>query len=576
MGMMKSLLPVILVAALLVGCSRSPVGPGTIEEGERSPPVSILPPPPNSGNEPLPLSPQDDPIAIQVELDTSRAVEGLMTLEGGVISAAASDGTRFTLDIPAGALREPVRIRMTPSAQISGLPFGDSSASAVHLEPEGLFFYDFAVLTIELPVELDIENQIPFGYRDKGAELYLASPVVQSTEIKIQLLHFSGYGVTKGLLSDIEPVRHRLGGSAETRLQSVAAELLMVERQRQLLGSAGPSETLWDEMDALAQEFYQQVIKPRAAAAGSSCAAGRLALETLIAYERQRQLLGVSSSDGLGDGPISLDELFEIVARTCLQEEFEMCRDQHVIHRIIPSWLSIEREAQILGTAGPDGESSLTAVARQFASQCLRFELEFESEGKMGPEGTTFISTIAARVPLQLDENLNISGQASLVNTSFTTPLDGCVYTPKTGDGTFLVFGLSYETAQDGAEGEIGGVGDFILLYYPGLTAESFSFSCGDGIVHQSSEGPIWSYMYYMNHVEEYNFGMVSSGTRASNQPQLPETINAANYNIPGIYEAAGWKIIGGELFAEREWMNISSIHESVRENGSLKLYHRP
>jgi hypothetical protein len=576
-GMTKILLPLILVTALLVGCSRSPEGPEKIEEGERAPPALIQPPPANNGNGSLTLTPAEDPISIKVELDPTRAEEAVITPDGGVIRAAGGDGTRYILDIPAGALRETVKVRMTPAARISGLPFGESTAYGVHLEPEGLFFYNFAVLTIEPPETLLAENQITFGYRENGSELYLAAPVVQSTEIQIQLLHFSGYGVTMGLLSDLEPVRGRLGGSAETRLQTVVAELLMIERQRWILGSSDTSERAGEEVDELVQEYYQQVIQPRAAAAGESCAAGRLALETLILYERQRQLLGAGTSDDQGDDLITKDELFDIVGPTCLKEEFEMCRDLHVIHRIIPTWLSLEREAQILGTGSSEGETPLTALARQYAVQCLRFELEFESEGRMGPGSTVLISSVNTRVPLQLDEDMVISGQAPLVNSSFSASMDGCTFTPKTGDGTFIVFGLSFETFMSGAKDDIGEIRDLILLYFPGSTHESYSFTCGsDDMVYQSSEGPIWSFIYKVNHVEENKSAVHSPVPRASNQPQLPETISAASFSTSTIYETTGWTIIGGELFAELEWRNISSISENVRESGSFKLYHRP
>ena len=86
------------------------------------------------------------------------------------------------------------------------------------------------------PRRFPLKEQIFFGYQEAGKDVTFAPPVVDSKEIKIRLLHFSGYGVTKGLLADPESMRERLGGSAERRLQNLTADLLGRERQRQLLG----------------------------------------------------------------------------------------------------------------------------------------------------------------------------------------------------------------------------------------------------------------------------------------------------------------------------------------------------
>jgi hypothetical protein len=158
-----------------------------------------------------------------------------------------------------------------------------------------------------------------FGYQEAGKDVIFAPPVKDSADIKIQLLHFSGYGVTKGLLADPESVRERLGGSAERRLQSLVAELLGRERQRQLLGgSAANSNTLFSDLQPLLDQYQKEVVEPRIAAAGQSCAAGQLALQTVLGFERQKQLLGMAE-----DGSLSkYTGLIATVSRVCLQEEY--------------------------------------------------------------------------------------------------------------------------------------------------------------------------------------------------------------------------------------------------------------
>ena len=227
-------------------------------------------------------------------------------------TATGADGTRFLLEVPAGALASDTTIRMTPLSALAGMPFG-SSPLAVQLEPEGLQFYADAFLTITPAAPIPLAEQLFFTYQGLGDNLILAVPDTTSSEIRLRLGHFSGYGVTKGLLADIEPVRARLGGSAEARLQNAIAEQLTRARQAQLLGSG---EAVDVDFEGYFQQFEEQVVKPRLAAAGESCAAGRLALQTLLSLERQKQLLGITESGGQLFDPVLMDT----DAGVCMQE----------------------------------------------------------------------------------------------------------------------------------------------------------------------------------------------------------------------------------------------------------------
>ena len=256
--------------------------------------------------------PPADPASVAVALDEGSAAEAVIPLEGGVLRATGADGTQYTLEIPADALLNETKIRLIPAA-VSGLPFGGEQTYAAQLEPEGLFFNNYVTLTITPPQEIPLDEQIFFGYEGQGQDLIFAPPVVGSKDIKIDILHFSGYGVTKGLLADPESVRERLGGSAERRIQSRAAELLGRERQRQLLGGGDGKAVDWaGEMQVLMNQYQKEVVDVRVAAAGESCAAGRLALQTVLGLERQKQLLGMT--DGSGGGLDQFSGLMDTVA----------------------------------------------------------------------------------------------------------------------------------------------------------------------------------------------------------------------------------------------------------------------
>ena len=105
-----------------------------------------------------------DPINVTVELETQQAQTAMISPQGGQITAVDIAGNRFTLDIPAGALVVDTEITMTPVGSMNGLPLTNGLVGAVQFEPDGLFLYQDAILTIEPVQELPIENQIIFGY----------------------------------------------------------------------------------------------------------------------------------------------------------------------------------------------------------------------------------------------------------------------------------------------------------------------------------------------------------------------------------------------------------------------------
>ena len=221
--MTGGLLFVPLVGTVSLGASPVPSGAATAELGTPAFPDSQAI-----------FAPTRPPIDLTVTLDPGAAVSAVIPVDGGDIEATGADGTVYHLSIPDDALVEATEIQMTPVASLDGLPTGGTVNYAVQLAPDGLQLFDFATLTITPSAELPIEEQLPFGYDGDGKGLFIATPVVDEPAIQLLIQHFSGYGVSRGLLADIEPERERLGGSEERRLQSQVAEALVRERQRQL------------------------------------------------------------------------------------------------------------------------------------------------------------------------------------------------------------------------------------------------------------------------------------------------------------------------------------------------------
>lgn len=527
--------------------STAPAGSSTVPSepaGSAAPAAPSSPgesPNPSPNGSPSAILEPSEPVDLAIVLDTSKHVEALIPVEGGSISATGADGTVYTLDIPSDALLVETMIGLTPVASLDGMPFG-TQPYAVQLSPDGLSLFNHAILTITPTDVIPVGEQIFFGYQAEGQDMILAAPVADSSEIKINVLHFSGNGVTKGLLADIEPERRRLGGDAERRLQNEMAALLAAERQSQLLGQPGNLD--WTAIEQLLRQYEEQVVKPRVEAAGESCAAGRLALETVIGLERQRQLLGME-----GNGLDQYAGLVDKVGRVCVVEEFELCVEEHIFHRMVPVWLGLERQSQLMG----GGAEGAIREARDLTIKCLTFRLEHESTGKSDlGEGASYESKVTSEVILRYNpDEHRISGVADLVNTDYTYKYPTCGVKATTGGGTFEVFELIY-VALPGASGEydsgpaaFGHISDFMMTYSPGMSTEHATITCPNNVKIEIRFGA-WSAAFLAGHIDELG----EEG-----------------------WTAVDWEIQGGELFGEKEW---SVSNPPTSEEGTFELYHTP
>jgi len=488
-----------------------------------------------------------DPIEVAVVLDTDKTVEAVIPVEGGTVSATGADGTIYTLEIPSDALLNETTISLTPVTSVSDMPFGGQQTYAVQLGPEGLFLYNFAILTITPAEEIPLDEQIVFGYQEEGKDLILAAPVLDSSEIKIQVLHFSGTGVTKGLLADVEPVRQRLGGSAEKRLESAVNQELARAHQ---LGEGG--EVDFGLLAEVFSQYEAQVVKPRVDAAGDSCAAGQLAIQTVYQLARWRALLGLDEGEG-GDPLAKYPGLRDKAWKVCVVEEFELCVEQHIIHRMLAVWRGFERQYALF----PSGGEAALREARDLTIKCLTFRLEFESTGTLDAGGGGYESTVTSEIMLRFNpdegENGILSGEAPLVNEAFEWFWPCGATSVRGGGGPFKVFNLEILEAPYDKLDPLGKVRDFILFYLPGNTSESATTNiCGSAGSLPIPPFPAWTAAFLATHIDE-----MESGSSISDAGFL----------------TADWEIFGDEYFAKKEWIKEAG---EVVETGTFKLYHTP
>jgi hypothetical protein len=458
------------------------------------------------------LDPDTEPVTVTTTVDQSRAASALIGPAGGTLTATGADGSRYVLEVPEDALVFETEITMTPIQSMDGLPLENGLAAGVQLEPEGTSFYDFVTLTIEPGEGIPVEQQLPIGSSGETGAVHI--PLIDSDRdaIRLLLVHFSSAGVSKGYLADLGPVRQRLGGDAEARLRSLAAQEMARARQA---GEDPDAAT----MAALDKQFRDQVLKPRLAAAGESCAAGQLATKTILEYGRQSDLMGLGY-----DWEQDLSEVAPKAARVCVREEYELCRDEHIVHRMIPVLLNLQRQNQLMG--GGAEMDKVIAEGEDLTRKCLTFELEFESTARMESGDVYNESEVESKVEITYEAGSmppELTGSSALVNLNYeiSEPDGPCSTTGNRGGGTFEVSDLYWRVTTSGSEDQLGEVTDILLTYAPGITTETITANC-NGMSFTTPPAAIWSNTYMGVHQGEIG-GSGGQEVSGDQPPPIPK-----------------------------------------------------
>jgi hypothetical protein len=281
----------------------------------------------------------------------------------------------------------------------------------------------------------------------------------------------------------------------------------------------------------------------------------------------------------------------DTVAQVCIKEEYEMCAQDHIIHRMVPVWLGFERQAQLLGMQN----SAASQYAKEMTQKCLTFELVFESQATFDDgSGGGFDSSVKAKVPLHFKaEGLIIDGTSALINDSFTFKVPGCSVTSNRGGSSLPISSLVYVPDNHSANNALGYVRDLKLTYFAEATTESFTVACEDQEPYTSPPSPLWWGEYVVLHQDELSMapdpgsGAAPAAPAAPGMPDMAAMMAAAqsgvmlpSFPVPpssgGIgFMMENWEILGGEYFAKKEWIKEDASLGLV-EAGTFKLYHRP
>jgi hypothetical protein len=354
------------------------------------------------------LAGKGHPVQLELTFEAERGQAKEITSRGGTVSATSSDGTRFELRIPEGALVYPERISVIPIASVKGLPLKGGSIAAVHLKPDGLRLMKPATLSIRPRARVPVSEQVAFAYTGNGSDAYLYPLSLDPRRIEMPIFHFSGYGLGQAPPND--PGRRALQVAADklARLQSQASEIMAAERARALADDATGSD--WaTRLAPLFIEYYDRVLRQLMIAAESDERMADCALQQFYLWLRQVQLIGLVSNKAEKDGDPELERRASqgsASTRIILENSYEKrkaaalerCREEHDF-LAINEILGHERQAQLMG--GKTGEAFAKDV--DDIRKCLTFEVEFRSViDEKTPTGGTYYHTLA-KLPVSID-----------------------------------------------------------------------------------------------------------------------------------------------------------------------------
>ena len=221
-----------IASALLAGCSAGPVpSPSSAPSAHASPsepgasPTIVLPEIPAAL--PTRAAPPIETSAVpgRIHLDGAGSTSAWIGPGGGRLAATASDGTAYSLDIPADAVLEATPIAMIPIRSVDGLELSGGLVGAVYLEPAGLQLAEPATL------EIRSSKALPPGMRLAGVDAEddgttdLTPALAVDGAFRMPVFHFSAPGAGFGTTVDLQRIAPpAAGGRLSTALSALLAE----------------------------------------------------------------------------------------------------------------------------------------------------------------------------------------------------------------------------------------------------------------------------------------------------------------------------------------------------------------
>jgi hypothetical protein len=320
---------------------------------------------------------------LSVTREDGNAVSSEVTRAGATLTATGSDGTKYELVVPANAVDETTTITLTPAAA-SGTIFGEDRKSrlGVQFAPQGLFLWERATLTIAPAKGADIPlaEQLFVRWEDGGKDFGLAPVDPESKEMRVFVDHFSGVSIfdVKGVDAKLSMLDQWIADKEDEHFHSRVAEAMALKREDSSLYGVVHDQLVGD----LGQEYIDTVLEPRIAEAWSSCARAKLAMISAIEFSRA---LGMLGEDDLAIAwKQKAMAIFPTRANVCMKEEYEICRDEHVLDRIMAARVTVDAQRQQWGLELSAAESE---KLDEYVRGCMTFKVVLDGFGGFQVDG---------------------------------------------------------------------------------------------------------------------------------------------------------------------------------------------
>lgn len=489
-----------------------------------------------------------NPLNVKVKLDDKSAASAVIAAAtGGTVSAKAADGTKFTLTIPKNALLDDVKITLTPVTGVDGLPFSGGLVGAVQMAPEGLRFFQPAILTIESPAPVSTTGfqTVAFAYHAGGEGFYLNTSDAKTNSLTVEVWHFSGTGAAKGTDAEVQAAERRVPANAEDAFRQRVREYLGRERQAQLLNGSG-DPNFDKKMNGFMREAYTSFIAPQLPRALTDCEAAKSILSQAIGWVRQVELMG--SSDEFAPEIAKIWQTFDDALVNCYNKAYDKCVAETDLSQIAVM-MGFLRQATLLSPSA--GGGLVSRLDQSKIEKCGTFELKFNStiDGNFPQAGggvMVFAFSVRSSVPVKLKAGSpSLGGSAPLEYISFSVSGVPCLKAAAPRGGLFKVSDLDPSGFFDPAK---KGKVDIRLTIDPGVTEETYASTCPD--VPFSLTDSLYTKFFEQLHAKE----KAASG-----------------------YLIANWITGGGGAVARKSYQEsgVCGVGGTCKENTTLELIHK-
>lgn len=338
------------------------------------------------------------PVTLQTTLEVDRAVIRTITPRGGTLIASGSDGSRYRLRIPEGALLSPVEITMTPIRALDGLPSTSGKVAAVQLEPSGLQLMRAAELTITPADTIPVAEQLALAWYGGGDDAHQYPLRIDPERIEMDLLHFSGYGVLQAPPGHAAREAVRNAKSQLARLETQVAKAL--ENDREAGGTI--SDATIELMQQSMIEYYDIALRPLMTQGESDYRLAECCIRRWAEWERRNLLLIADAAapelqSRREEANASVEKILDNMYRQGMEHAVQLCREHDL--RAVTLMIGLERQAQLMGTASEGSERTWERIF-----DCLTFEVEFRSTfDNRAPASTRMFYEVAATVPVRIE-----------------------------------------------------------------------------------------------------------------------------------------------------------------------------